>query len=97
LISISKRGDFVMTMTEQYIEQAIKDHIVKEFLLDDPEREFNSDTPLILDGIIDSLGIFDLISFIEQQLSVKLQPDDVIPENFESVNAIKSLVIARLS
>jgi acyl carrier protein len=82
-------------MTEHQIEQVIKDFIVKEFMGNKPGTEFNSDSELILDGIIDSLGIFDLISFIEQQLRVKLELDDMIPENFESVNTIKALVMAR--
>ena len=84
-----------MTMTEQKIEQVIRDYIVKEFMFDNAEQEIDNDTPLILDGIIDSLGIFDLISFIENQFEVKLEPDDVVLENFESVNAIKTLVMAR--
>lgn len=86
-----------MRVTGQDIEQAIKAHIVKEYMYDKPETMFDNDLPLIQEGIIDSLGIFVLIGFIEKEFEIKVQPRDVVLENFETVNTIKNLVIARLS
>lgn len=77
------------------IEQAIKNYIAQEFMYDMPETALDSDLSLIQNGIIDSLGIFTLIDFIEGQFGVKIEPQDVILENFETINAIKSLVLSR--
>ena len=77
--------------------QLIKDYIKKEFMFDKPELgALADDAPLIEQGIIDSLGIFLLIAFIEQQFGIKIAPQDVVLENFETVNAIKNLVTARV-
>ena len=77
------------------IEQAVKDFIVKEFLFDKPGQHLESDDLLIASDIIDSLGIFMLVAFLEKRFGVGVQPDDVILENFETVTAIKRLVEAR--
>jgi len=77
------------------MEQVIKDYIIQEFMFDQPNAELTDDQLLLADGIIDSLGIFTLIAFIEQQFGLKIGPEDVILENFESVNKIKALIVAR--
>ena len=78
------------------IEQTVKEYIVKEFMFDRPTTVLANDLPLIEEGIIDSLGIFLLIAFIEDQFKIKIQPEDVVMDNFESVNAIKRLISPRL-
>jgi acyl carrier protein len=78
-------------------EQAIKDYILKEFLFDKPGQRLESNDPLLAGDIIDSLGIFMLVAFMEKQFGVKVQPADLVLENFETVNAIKRLVEARRS
>jgi acyl carrier protein len=79
------------------MKQIVKDFIVKEFMLDDPNASVENDQPLMQEGIIDSLGIFTLIAFIEQQFRVKVQPEDVVLENFESVNKINSLIVSKMT
>ena len=76
-------------------EQAIKEFIRDEFLRDKPQGDLANDEPLIQAGIIDSLGIFLLIGFLEEQFRIKIEPQDVVLENFETVDAISSLVETR--
>lgn len=42
------------------------------------------DTPLVGGGAIDSLGILDLVSFLEERLGIVMTDDDFDPANFES-------------
>ena len=79
------------------IDQVIKDYIVKEFLFEDPKKTVGNDDQLIQEGVIDSLGIFLLINFIEQEFGVKVQPTEVVLENFESINTIKKLVMSKMA
>ncbi len=78
------------------IEQKIKDYILREFLSDETDLLLDSDLPLIQQGIVDSLGILQLVSFIEEEFTIKIAPEDVVLENFAMVNAIKKLVMAKL-
>jgi acyl carrier protein len=76
------------------VEEKIKDYIVKEFK---PEIPLDNHSRLIQEGIIDSLAIFMLIGFIEEQFGIKVDSEDVEVSNFETINAIRDLIIAKQS
>jgi acyl carrier protein len=77
------------------IAQKLRDYIRREMMADRPDAALDDDEPLIDGGIVDSLGIFLLVAFIEEQFGIKVQAEDVILDNFKSVSAIKDLVLAR--
>jgi acyl carrier protein len=47
---------------------------------------------LLEEEIVDSLGIFTLISFIEETLGVSIDPVDINLENFQTIDSITALV-----
>lgn len=47
---------------------------------------------LLDSGVIDSFDIVDLIGSLEMQFGIVVDGDDIVPENFESVDAIAGLV-----
>ena len=49
------------------------------------------------EGIIDSLGILELVMFVEQEFGVKVADEDVTPENFDSVNKLVNYVQRKLA
>jgi acyl carrier protein len=53
----------------------------------DVERE-----SLVESGIIDSLGIMKLVDFIEKEFRVKIGDEDLVPENFETLDDITKLL-----
>jgi acyl carrier protein len=73
------------------IRQAIRAFIVKEV---NPDVPIGDDTPLVQQGIIDSLAIFMLIGFINDRFAVRVEPDEVSLDNFETIAAIEALVIS---
>ncbi len=77
------------------IDQILKTYIAEEFMFDRPASDLDEDIHLIQEGIIDSLGIFMVISFIDEQFGVQIEADDVVLDNFQSIEAIKSLILAR--
>jgi len=69
---------------------------VKEFLT---EQEYiksaeviDESESLLERGIIDSVGILNLISFLEETYGINIDEDDLMPENFDSLSAISSYV-----
>jgi acyl carrier protein len=79
-------------LTTEQIETTIKAYITETFMYDREGVSLTNDFPLFDQGIIDSMGIFRLISYLEEQFSVTVEPEEVIIENFATVNAITSLV-----
>jgi len=52
---------------------------------------------LINAGIIDSLGIQKLLEFLERTFAVKISDDEIVPENFETIDSITDLIEAKVS
>ena len=70
---------------------------MKEKILDilksmDDSIDYLSETKLIDDKIIDSLTLTALISELESEFNIEIDMDDIIPENFNSIDAIADLV-----
>ena len=55
------------------------------------------DASLIDNGVIDSLGIFQLVSFLEQSYGVRVRDEEIVLENFRSLNAIEEFLVAKLA
>jgi len=68
--------------------QVIREFIQKEFLARKSIDQIDDDTSLIETGIVDSLGIQSLVGFLEKEFSIEVSDLDLLPENFDSVNAI---------
>jgi acyl carrier protein len=72
------------------IEREIHDYLVRELAA---EREsFARDENLLVQGIIDSMGILNLASFLETRFGIKTNDDDLIPENFETIERLRTFV-----
>lgn len=54
--------------------------------------DFENETALIDDGILDSFDIVSIVSDLMEEFEIEISIDDMIPENFNSVSAISSLV-----
>ena len=77
--------------------QQIKQFILGNFLFTDDESAFADDTSLIRQGIVDSTGMLELISFIEETWPISVPPADMTPAHFDSINAIDRYIDGRLA
>lgn len=58
-------------------------------------RELTDDTPLLTSGILDSLAILELMSFLSSELGIEIGDDDFTPENFATVGSLLAFIRAR--
>lgn len=63
--------------------QFIKDKFVKK-----RGGDIKEDEDLLSSGLIDSLGILTLISFMEEQFAIEIPSEDVVYENFHSIESV---------
>jgi acyl carrier protein len=54
------------------------------------------DESLLNNGAIDSLSMYRIIGFLENTFSVVIADDEMVPENFESINRIEQFVNTKL-
>ena len=72
--------------------RGIKSYVLKNFLFSDDESAFEDSTLLIQKGIIDSTGILEIISHLEETFGIQVAEDEMIPANFESIDAMAAFV-----
>jgi acyl carrier protein len=52
----------------------------------------NNETLLFEEGLFDSMGFMSLINFLQEELNIQPNDDELVVENFESINAIVSYI-----
>lgn len=50
----------------------------------DPSVQIDGDTDLLLTGLVDSLGLLDLVTWLEDRLDVTIAPGDIVLEHFQT-------------
>jgi acyl carrier protein len=58
--------------------------------------EVKDDEPLLTNNIIDSLGSFRMIAFLEETFPLTIEDTDMVPENFQTLNDVESFVASKL-
>ena len=70
----------------------MKDRILNILKSMDDSVDYASETKLIDDKVIDSLTLTALISELESEFNIEIDMDDIVPEHFNSVDAMTELV-----
>jgi len=75
----------------------IKQYIAQNILLVDQAFAFDDDASFLDQGIIDSLGFMELVAFVENECGIQIGPQDLVPDNFDSVNKLDRYINSRLA
>ncbi len=78
------------------IEKDVRQFLADNFILDDGGAGLGADESLTQAGVLDSMGVLELIMFIEQHFGVSIPDEDTLPENLDSVSRIAGYVSRRL-
>jgi acyl carrier protein len=70
----------------------IKQFIVDEFMPDVSVDELDSDFDLLTGGVVDSLGLLQVVAWLETEFDVAVDDSELGPESFRTVDAIKEYV-----
>lgn len=70
----------------------MKEKLLEVLKREYPEIDFMVDADLVDDGILDSLTIVGVISAISMEFGVVLPYEEIIPENFNSVDAMAAMI-----
>jgi acyl carrier protein len=79
------------------LEAQIQRFVSQNLLFSDQGYCFNNNASFIQEGIIDSMGVMELATFVNTELGVQVDPQDVTPENFDSVNKLAGYVRRKLA
>ncbi len=79
-------------MTEaQTIEDRVRDFVLRQFPLA-RKNGLKSGERWLESGLIDSLGILELVRFLEEECRVQVTDEELLPDNFQSLDAVAAFV-----
>ncbi len=69
----------------------LRDFIVDELRWSGPRAELTDDYPLLENHVIDSLGLFRIVDFLEREYGVEVGDEELVPSNFATLSTIAGL------
>lgn len=70
------------------MKEDIRRFIVENFLMGQDSEKLKETTSFLEDGIIDSTGVLELVAFLEETYGIRVEDEELIPENLDSINNI---------
>ena len=78
------------------VREQLKQFVIENFLFGQ-QTDFRDDESFLESGIIDSTGVLELVTFVEEGFGIKVQDSDLIPDNLDSIERLTAFVQRRLS
>jgi acyl carrier protein len=73
------------------IKIAVRQFIIENFLFEEDEN-LKDDTSFLESGIIDSTGVLEMVTFLEDTYEIHVEDEDMIPENLDSLESIANYI-----
>ena len=70
----------------------LREYIFDNFLFTEDENALGNDDSFMEKGIIDSTGILEVITFVEEEFGIAVKDEEMIPENLDSINNLSAYI-----
>lgn len=74
------------------IKEQIRRYVAENFLFSDNGFELDNDESFLEAGIVDSLGVLELVTFVEEEFNLQVADEEIVPDNFDSVNRLADYI-----
>lgn len=74
------------------IQDQLRDFIVTQFMYEQNHKALDLDDDLLNQGIVDSMGILQVVNFMEEKFGIHVNDEEITPENFRSLRTLTDLV-----
>jgi len=79
------------------IKDKIREYVLEEFAKVKGVNQITDQDALTSTGIIDSMGIFRIVAFLEDTFKIRIGDEEITQDNLETVDAIEHLVLSKLN
>ena len=74
------------------VRAAVKEFVVESFLFGSSDDSLGDTDSFLESGIIDSTGILELVSFVEESFKIEVKDEELIPDNFDSIQKLVAYI-----
>lgn len=78
------------------LQPKIRDYIAKNLLFSSNGFEYGDDDSFLEQGIVDSMGVLELVMFVEEGFGIMVDDQDITPDNFDTVNKLATYINSKL-
>ena len=82
-------------MSETDVLERTKRFVIDNFLYMRRNKELGDDDSLLRNGIVTSLGVMELVDWIESTYGVQVEPSEITEQNFDSARSIARFVLSK--
>lgn len=84
-------------MGQAYVENVklrseVREFIIENFLYGQDDNQLGDDVSFLEKGIMDSTGVLEMVSFVEEKYGISVEDEELIPENFDSLNRLSEFI-----
>ncbi len=73
----------------------IRKFIFENYLFGYKENELTNDMSFLGYGVIDSLGVVELLTYIEKEFNITVSNDEILPDNLDSVDCVSRFILRK--
>ena len=77
-------------------KEKVRAFIVENFLFG-AEYRLKDDRSFLDEGIIDSTGILELVSYLEEEFGIRIEDEELVPENLDSINNVVAYLTKKIA
>jgi acyl carrier protein len=77
------------------LEAEIRKFITENMLFSADGFHYGDDDSLLEAGIVDSIGVMELVAFVDKTYKITVPPEDILPDNFDSVSRLANYIRRR--
>ena len=74
------------------VEELLREYVAKNLLFSNDGYPYSDRTSFLEEGIVDSMGIMELVMFVEETFETSVEDDELIPDNFDSIANLATYV-----
>ena len=82
-------------MPDQTIKDTVRNFINSNFMLSEELRGFSDSDSFLHKGIIDSMGVIELLTFVQRHYKIRVESSEVIPQNFDTLENLSRYIQAK--
>ena len=77
------------------IKDHIKQFIIQRYLAGKEREPLKSDDSFLEKGIVDSIGVIELIGFIQREYKIDIKVPEIVPENIDTLNNLEKFILKK--
>jgi len=77
------------------LKSEIRHFIIENYLYGQDGNDFADDTSFLEKGLIDSTGVLELVSFVQEKYGISVADEELIPDNFDSIQNLSAFIIKK--